>query len=183
MGELLFIEGNITFTRDFTWGAEVVETSIARLLLQNGLAYLQAIRTFTDQWVESVKLDGAGHILLSHRSTAYYGYYCAQSTGAEVTRRCLGAVEKALLSRRLSQRETAIRAICEGGLLSEAGPDLLRLAMNDPEPDLCERLLSAMCEVRAGLANELVPRLVFRFLSKICGRGPVRVAHQACDKA
>jgi len=67
-GELIDVQDRIIFTRDVTWGGEMMETSIARLELLGDLAHLRAIRTFTDQWVESVVIDGAEHILVSHRN-------------------------------------------------------------------------------------------------------------------
>src|SRR5690606_26568759 len=41
---------------------------------------------FADQYVESIALDGAGHVLISHRgfdSWYYYGYYDASADGQD----------------------------------------------------------------------------------------------------
>ena len=55
------------FTRETVWGEEIVETIIARLELYEGLAYLQAMQKFEGQIVENIRLDGDGHLLVSHR--------------------------------------------------------------------------------------------------------------------
>jgi len=66
-GELLAINDSTIYTRDNLWGDEIIETSIAKLQLHNGLAYLQAIRVFVNQVVEAVVLDGQDRVLVSHR--------------------------------------------------------------------------------------------------------------------
>jgi hypothetical protein len=66
-GELVDIDGTTAYTKDTLWGENIAETAIARLLLDDGLAYLQAVRRFHDQTVYGVTLDGAGHVLVSHR--------------------------------------------------------------------------------------------------------------------
>lgn len=66
-GELVAVDADTLYTRDFIWGDRVVETAIARLRVFEGLAYLQAVRRFEDQQVETVTLDGGGHVLISHR--------------------------------------------------------------------------------------------------------------------
>jgi hypothetical protein len=66
-GQLLVVEGSTIFTRDTVWGDEIVETAVARLEIFEGLAFLQAKRVFSDQQVDTIVLDGAGHLLVSHR--------------------------------------------------------------------------------------------------------------------
>lgn len=66
-GVLLEKDDDIIFTRDVLWGEEVAETAVARLKLDQGLAFLKSTRVFEDQVVESLHLDGAGHILATHR--------------------------------------------------------------------------------------------------------------------
>jgi hypothetical protein len=66
-GELLVIDGTTIFTRDTVWGDEIVETAVARLEILEGFAFLQAKRVFPDQQVDTIVLDGAGHLLVSHR--------------------------------------------------------------------------------------------------------------------
>ena len=72
-GQLLAIDGDTAFTRDTVWGEEIVESAIARLILHDGVAYLQGWRVFPDQVVYGMELDGAGHALVSHR-TAWYAH-------------------------------------------------------------------------------------------------------------
>jgi hypothetical protein len=67
-GELLAVDGNTIYTRDTLWGDEIVESAVARLELLGGLAYLQAWRSFPDEQVFTIMLDGAGHLLVSHRT-------------------------------------------------------------------------------------------------------------------
>jgi hypothetical protein len=66
-GQLLAVNGNILFTRDFLWGENIVETSLNRVRLSGNLAYLEGIHTFHDAIVQDVKLDGAGRLLVAHR--------------------------------------------------------------------------------------------------------------------
>ena len=66
-GTLLAIDGNNIYTIDTVWGEEVVETTIARSILFEDLAYLQAAQSFPDQIVEDIALDGEGNVIVSHR--------------------------------------------------------------------------------------------------------------------
>ena len=84
-GQLLAVAGARLFTRDPVWGSTQIEAAVARLLLGNGVATLEAHRRFADQYVESIALDGAGHVLISHRGydNWYYGYSNDVSAGAQ----------------------------------------------------------------------------------------------------
>jgi hypothetical protein len=66
-GELLAVDGDELFTRDYLWGEDIVETSINKVRLSGSLAYLEGIHRFDQQLVQSVVLDGAGHALVTHR--------------------------------------------------------------------------------------------------------------------
>lgn len=66
-GELMSVDGELLLTRDLLWGEKIVETSLNKLELFEGKAYLQGTpHRFVDQQVEHVTLDGAGHALVSH---------------------------------------------------------------------------------------------------------------------
>jgi hypothetical protein len=66
-GELLEVDGDTIVTRDFLWGQNIVETSINKLLVNGGLAYLKGSKRYRDRQVKQVVLDGAGNVLVSHR--------------------------------------------------------------------------------------------------------------------
>ncbi len=66
-GELLAVAGNQLYTRDYLWGDEIVETTLNRVRLSGGLAYLDAIHAFDNQIVSQVSLDGAGNALVTHQ--------------------------------------------------------------------------------------------------------------------
>ncbi len=66
-GTLIAADGDTLYTQDTLWGEHIIDTAVARLELHDGLAYLQAIRRFPDQDVHTIKLDGAGNLLVSHR--------------------------------------------------------------------------------------------------------------------
>ena len=68
---MIAAEGNTIYTRDSLWGSQIVETAVARLEIHNGLAILQAMHRFKDRVVEAMMLDGAGHMLASHRAAWY----------------------------------------------------------------------------------------------------------------
>jgi len=66
-GQLLAVDDNILFTRDFLWGENIIESSINRVRVAGNVAFLEGIRTFHDEIVQDVKLDGAGRLLVAHR--------------------------------------------------------------------------------------------------------------------
>lgn len=66
-GELLAANGNRLYTRDYVWGDEIVETTLNRVAVSGGLAYLEAIHELDNQIVSQVTLDGAGHALVTHQ--------------------------------------------------------------------------------------------------------------------
>jgi hypothetical protein len=75
-GEVIAVDGASIFTRDVVWDELDAETMIARVVVQGGLAHLQAQRLFDDRQVTNVHPDGAGHVLVSHGPAGgYYGYY------------------------------------------------------------------------------------------------------------
>ncbi|WP_168211027.1 beta-propeller domain-containing protein [Persicimonas caeni] len=66
-GQLIEVDGDTIITRDSLWGENIVETSINKLVVHNGLAYLKGTKRYRDREVNQVALDGAGHVLVSHR--------------------------------------------------------------------------------------------------------------------
>ncbi len=66
-GDLLAVEGETVFTQDYLWGRNVVDTTVNRLQIRNGRAYLQASHRIEDREIHGVILDGSGHMLISHR--------------------------------------------------------------------------------------------------------------------
>jgi hypothetical protein len=66
-GELIAADDDRLYTRDAEWDGPVVRTAVDRLQLRDGAAVLQAARRFDGEEVEGVRLDGAGHLLVSHR--------------------------------------------------------------------------------------------------------------------
>ena len=73
-GQLIAVNGDELYTQDTVWGDDIVETAVARLELHDNLAYLQAWHRFEDQQVYSLMLDGAGHVLASHRTAWLVAY-------------------------------------------------------------------------------------------------------------
>lgn len=72
-GELLAVEGATLYTRDRNWNGDRVDSAVARLRLSGPVALLEAHRPFTARDVETIALDGAGQLLVSHRSLPAYG--------------------------------------------------------------------------------------------------------------
>ena len=70
-GELIAVDDDTFFTKDFIWGTEIVETALNRLRVFEGRAYLQARREFPDEIVNNVVLDGNDHMLVS-KQLAYH---------------------------------------------------------------------------------------------------------------
>lgn len=70
-GQLLEVDGNSWYTRDFVWGDEIVETAVNRVRVHEGRAYLEARRVFRDVVVNNMALDGEGHLLLTKQQSWY----------------------------------------------------------------------------------------------------------------
>lgn len=68
-GQLLQVEGARFVTQDFTWTANSVESSVQLLERVGDRARRLARADFPNEYVESVQLDGEGHVLVSHRLT------------------------------------------------------------------------------------------------------------------
>jgi hypothetical protein len=67
-GELLAVSQDTLLTKDFLWGQHIIETSINKLKLHGGLAYLQATQRFVDQQVHQVAIDQNNLALVSHNT-------------------------------------------------------------------------------------------------------------------
>lgn len=72
-GTLVSVDGDKLVTRDLLWGRRFVETSVNRLTRMGSLASLDGTRRFADRQVQSIELDGRGHVLVSHGPTWSYG--------------------------------------------------------------------------------------------------------------
>lgn len=68
-GQVLDVAGDYLYTQDTVYGDTIIETSLARVRMFEGRAYLMNRRRLTDQQVEAVQLDGRGHLLVSHRDS------------------------------------------------------------------------------------------------------------------
>jgi hypothetical protein len=75
--------GTNVYTRDQMWMDNVVVTAAHRLRLDGDLAYLEASHVFDNQFVQTMTLDGAGHLLVSHRDASGYGYGWGWGYGEE----------------------------------------------------------------------------------------------------
>lgn len=82
-GALLAVQGDTIYTQDVLWGASTAQSAINKLEIREGLAYRQASYLFADQIVETVKLDGAGHVLVSHQQAYNYSQTCSDTTNSQ----------------------------------------------------------------------------------------------------
>jgi hypothetical protein len=64
-GDVIAADGTTIYTRDWVWEDQDARTLVARLIVDDDLAYLQASRVFNMRSVSAVELDGAGHMLVS----------------------------------------------------------------------------------------------------------------------
>lgn len=65
-GDVIAAMDTTLYTRDFVWKDNDARTMVARLTVSDDdKAHLQASETFEDRSVSAVKLDGAGHVLVS----------------------------------------------------------------------------------------------------------------------
>jgi hypothetical protein len=74
-GELVAVDGTALVTEDLVWGEHVAETVVRRLeWAQPERAELVASHTVEGRAVDSLVLDGSGHVLLSHSAPWSFGY-------------------------------------------------------------------------------------------------------------
>ncbi|MDH4283472.1 MAG: hypothetical protein OEV36_12510, partial [Myxococcales bacterium] len=74
-GELVAVDGTALVTEDLVWGERIAETVVRRLEWADPeRAALVASHTVEGRAVDSLVLDGNGHVLLSHRAPWSYGY-------------------------------------------------------------------------------------------------------------
>jgi hypothetical protein len=66
-GQLLAAQDDIVYTQDVLWGTTVAQSAINKLQIRDGLAYRQKNYLFANKIVDTVKLDGAGHVLVSYQ--------------------------------------------------------------------------------------------------------------------
>ena len=86
-GQLVAVDGSALLTEDLVWGEHVAETVVRRLeWTAPDRAELVASHAVSDRTVDSLVLDGAGHVLLSHRAPwsfdSGYGVAVAGPAGA-----------------------------------------------------------------------------------------------------
>ena len=72
-GTLVAADGDELYTRDLLWGEDEVETWVHRLRVNGDSAVLEQTRSFAGRRVLAVQLDGAGHLLVTHRELSSYG--------------------------------------------------------------------------------------------------------------
>jgi len=131
-GELLAVEGDTIFTRDLQWGDGIVESAVARLELDDGLAYLQAERVFPDEQVASILLDDRGHIVVSSRRVF------AVDAGLPISRRQQLSVldaysdDLALLAQVDVETWAGLRDVVAGRVLFQVPGGLLVFNLDDP---------------------------------------------------
>lgn len=64
-GDVITVHGDDLYTRDEVWNDQTARTLVARLTVSGTLAHLQASQLFDDRLVDAVRVDGAGHVLVS----------------------------------------------------------------------------------------------------------------------
>jgi hypothetical protein len=130
-GELLAVDGDTVYTRDTIWGERIVEAAVDRLVIRDGLAYLQATAFFPDQEVHAVRLDGAGHVLVSHRLAWQIAYDRGIYDAPEVLT-ILDGLELSRLGEVSVDRWATLRDARAGRALYEVPGGLLLFNVADP---------------------------------------------------
>jgi hypothetical protein len=82
-GELLAVSGDEIYTRNLVWGETQIETAIAQLELDNGLAFLRGHHIFADRQVTAVAIDERGLAVVTHHPV--WGYGDSDSDGTQMT--------------------------------------------------------------------------------------------------
>ena len=73
-GTIIDVDKSTLITQDYLWGENFVETTINRLERAGASATLKGVFRFDEQIVREVKLDGEGHVIVTH-GPAYWGWY------------------------------------------------------------------------------------------------------------
>ncbi|WP_373044793.1 beta-propeller domain-containing protein [Vulgatibacter sp.] len=135
-GQLLEVDGTTLFTRDQVWGSTQIEAAVARLSLNGSTAILEAHRRFPDQVVSSVNLDGAGHVLVSHREGWYasYGYYgrSSQQTQQQLTLLDAASANLAVIARTPVDSWATLKDARAGRALFQVPGGLLVFNLDNP---------------------------------------------------
>jgi hypothetical protein len=66
-GRVFAVRGDQIYTQDEVWGERRVDTAVNRLRREETRAVRLASYRFSDQWLEQLVLDDAGHMVASHR--------------------------------------------------------------------------------------------------------------------
>ncbi len=81
-GVLVAIAGADAFTLDSVYDTDHLESALSRCTLGDGVATLVARRRFEDRQLQTVVLDGLGHVLVSHGPASWwYGYAVDSNSG------------------------------------------------------------------------------------------------------
>ena len=83
-GLLLAADGSTLFLQDFVYNDTVVESAVSRATVSEGLATLDARHRFGERTVQQIRLDGAGHVLVTHQKAYSYDVYDSAPTTAGV---------------------------------------------------------------------------------------------------
>ena len=65
-GEVIAADGQTLFTRDRIWGDDHAETMVAKVSIDDEVATLDAEYVLSGREVETIALDDAGHVLVTH---------------------------------------------------------------------------------------------------------------------
>ncbi len=139
-GQLLDVSERTLITRDLRWGDSVAETVVHRLEWREDAAYLEASRRFADRSVESVQLDGAGHVLVTHGPLYRGPYYGGGVVDGPATSADSDLVRLSILSATdLSEaaaadvdRWASLRGAASGRALFQVPGGLLLMSLADP---------------------------------------------------
>lgn len=129
-GQLIEVDGNTLITRDFLWGANVVETSINKLQRTGNTATLESVRRFNDRAVGTVLFDGGDHLLVSH--SGFYNRFDETDRTVQLTLLELASPDLAIVSETpIDSWATLTSALPDRALFSVAG-GLLIVNLDDP---------------------------------------------------
>jgi hypothetical protein len=134
-GVLLAVQGDTIYTQDVLWGTSVAQSVINKLTLKDGLAYRQASYLFANQIVETVKLDGAGHVLVSHQQAYNYSQTCSGTSSSQdyaTKLTILGASDLSQLSEIAVDNWATFKSAEAGRALFQVSGGLIIMNVQDP---------------------------------------------------
>lgn len=135
-GELVEINGDTMITRDFLFGANIVESSINKLKRVGNVAQLQSVRRFQDELVRTVLHDGADHLLVTHQTS--YNHYSNSSYDLKLSILPINTPQFNIVSETIVDSWAGLTGAVPGRAMFTVSGGLLVLNLDNPTTPIAQ---------------------------------------------